>query len=47
MSQSDQEMVHLLFHRIRENDAHFDLKSAHETPIYQAFSPFQFASNGE
>ena len=47
MSQSHQEMVGLLFRRIRENNDHFDLKSAHETPIDQAFSPFQFASNGE
>ena len=28
-----------------QNDDFFDFQSAHDTPIYQALSPFQFASN--
>ena len=28
-----------------QNDDFFDLRSAHEAPTYQGFSPFQFASN--
>ena len=37
--------------RIRKDDASnwwlFDFQSGHEAPTYQAFSPFQFASNTE
>ena len=40
-----------LLHRIREDDTSkwqlFDFQSAHKAPTYQAFSPFQFASNVE
>jgi len=52
MLQSDQEIIHCcLLHRIREVDTskqqYFEFWSAHEAPIYQAFSPFQFASNAK
>ena len=40
-----------LLHRIRDDDTskwrYFDLWSSHEVPTYQAFSPFQFASNAK
>ena len=47
-SQSDEEIVHcccLEEKMTLQNDHFFNLQSAHEAPTYQAFSPFQSASN--
>ena len=48
-SQSDQEIVHCCVEqeKMTLQDNFFDLRSAHEASTYQAFSPFQSASNAK
>ena len=52
-SQSDREMVHCCYTEQEmmtfqnDNFFFFEFWSAHDMPIYQAFSHFQFASNAE